>query len=185
MFHRVVVWLSLYTTKTKRMKNSFFSLFFTSSLKVKFGCETLKIHKCRTTLTNFKRNTEMNLGMLYISEKLYFCCIKKNLSWFQSNKTEVKQTLFLLLVGKWWFLDWPVNLSHKGLLSFKILHQHWIHFCCCFKLRNSWSNFSLKHYWSLVKSSCVNFINKNNLKNCCTTLIFIRLTQQVKGATKR
>ena len=32
--------------KTKIMKRTLFSYFFTSSLKVNFGCETLKIYKC-------------------------------------------------------------------------------------------------------------------------------------------
>ena len=75
MFHRVVVGYHSIQLKQKEWKILYFHIFSPNSLKTKFGCETLKIHKFWTILPNFIWNTEMNLGMFYISEKLYLCSI--------------------------------------------------------------------------------------------------------------
>ena len=93
---------SIQQQQQKKNQNTIFSHFFTSSLKINFGCETLKIDKFSTILTNYWNELRhvlhfwKTLRLLYL-EKLFLIPEQQN---------EVKQNLFLLLLGKQKFLGW-------------------------------------------------------------------------------
>ena len=54
-------WLPAYNTEIKNNENNF-KFFFKSSLRLNFGCETVKMHIFCTVLANFIWIIEINLG---------------------------------------------------------------------------------------------------------------------------